>query len=221
MDPGVIGLVSGRPDRRAYPFPCEIKGQRRRLLHPCRLEAMRRLHLIVEPVLGGPLVDGVEQPALLQVGQGALVTERAGKLCLAFREPGERAHEPHPQIGERVEIQRGPLWRPDQLGRRNPPCAHDVVDLVVSLVVQTGAVHPPQDVLAAVGARPCGHARPPRASPAARSGAPRPRSERPSRTRPPPAHRHRVAPRAACNPSVSRTQWRQGAPPRQAESSAG
>ena len=114
---------------------------------------MRQLHLIVEPVLGGPLVDGVKQPALFQVGEGALVAERAGELCLAVREPGERAHEPHPQIGECVEIQRAPLRRPDQLGRRNPPCADDVVDLVVSLVVQPGAVHPPQDVLAAIDAR--------------------------------------------------------------------
>ena len=54
---------------------------------------------------------------------------------------------------ERVEIQRRALRRADELRRRQPPRARQVVDLVVALVPHAGGVHPPQHVAAAIGPR--------------------------------------------------------------------
>ena len=52
---------------------------------------------------------------------------------------------------ERVEVEVRPVGRADELGRRDVPRAHQVVDLVVALVEPADPVQPPHDVAAAVG----------------------------------------------------------------------
>ena len=111
---------------------------------------MRRLHLAIEAVASDPLVDYVEQPAQLQVGEGALVAKRSRELRLPVRNSDEAAHQANASIGECIQIQGGSFRGPDQLGRGGPARPFDVVDLVVPFVMEPGSTHPPQDVLAAI-----------------------------------------------------------------------
>ncbi len=55
--------------------------------------------------------------------------------------------------GEGVQVQGRALRRADQLRRRQPSRAREVVDLVVALIPDTGRVHPPQHVAAPIGPR--------------------------------------------------------------------
>ena len=79
-------------------------------------------------------------------------------LASATREQGDPvAHrsEPtddlHADLTERVEIDRAPLGRADQLRRRDVAGPDQIVDLVVALVEHAGGVHPPEDVAPAIG----------------------------------------------------------------------
>ena len=54
---------------------------------------------------------------------------------------------------ERVEIERRPLGRADELRRRQPARARQVVDLVVALVPDARGLHPPEHVAAAIRPR--------------------------------------------------------------------
>ena len=111
------------------------------------------LELGVEPVLGRPLVDRVEQPAELEIGQRAHVAQRPRELRPPVADPGESADETDPDRRQRVEIERRPRRCADDLQRREPPHPDDVVDLVVALVHHAGVVHPALDVAAPVDAR--------------------------------------------------------------------
>ena len=114
---------------------------------------MRRIDLAIDRVLARPLVDRVEKPTELQVGEGALVAQRARELCLAlFADSGELADELHADVGERVEVDRAAIRRAGELERRQAAHADHVVDVGVHLVVQPGDVHPPLDVHASVHA---------------------------------------------------------------------
>src|SRR3954447_6237219 len=80
LDPGIVRAEAGRPDDGRDPATAEGQVEARRLLDPGRREAVRGLDLAVEAVLGHPPVDGIEQPSRLEVGQGALVAQRAREL---------------------------------------------------------------------------------------------------------------------------------------------
>ena len=67
--------------------------------------------------------------------------------------PAEPPTMLHADRRERVEVDRAPLGRADQLRRRKVAGADEVVDLVVALVEDAGGVHPPEDVAAPVGPR--------------------------------------------------------------------
>ena len=57
------------------------------------------------PLLAREAVDDVEQPAELEVGQRALVRQRAGELQPAVIDAGETADQPDAAVAERIEIQ--------------------------------------------------------------------------------------------------------------------
>ena len=115
---------------------------------------MRRWHRVVDAIGGCPLVDGVEEPAELQVGELALVPQRSRELELGAPHPRHATDQLHPDVGQRVEVEGGPFGRARQLHRWHPPGPHDVVHLVVALVEHTGRLHPPVDVPPAVHPRP-------------------------------------------------------------------
>ncbi len=69
------------------------------------------------------------------------------------RTAAQRPTSSTPRSVERVEVEGRALGRADQLRRRKPAGAGQVVDLVVPLVPDAGPVHPPEHVAAAVGAR--------------------------------------------------------------------
>ena len=116
-----------------------------------RREPLRRVG--VDPGRVGPGVEGVEQPAQLEVGQRAHVGQRPGELRHPVADAGEPADQPHPERGQRVEVEGRPLRRADQLHRRQVAGPEQVRNLVVALVEQARRVHPPQDVPAPVGPR--------------------------------------------------------------------
>ena len=94
VEPGVVGAEAGRPDDRLDRAAGEIEAERRRLGHDRRREPVRRRHRVVDAVGRRPLVDGVEQPAELEVGELALVAQRPGELRAAVadrRRAGRRA----------------------------------------------------------------------------------------------------------------------------------
>ncbi len=77
VEPRVVGTEASRPDDRLDLTPCQVETERRRLLDPCRIEAMRWLDLTIDRVAGSPLVDRVEEPSELQVRERALIAQRA------------------------------------------------------------------------------------------------------------------------------------------------
>ncbi len=98
-------------------------------------------------------VDGVEQPAELEVGERADVGQRPGELGDAVAHPGEPADDPHPVGPEGVEVE-GAVGA-DELERGEVARPDEVVDLVPALVEDAEHVEPPEDVAPAVAA---GHA---------------------------------------------------------------
>ncbi len=95
----------------------------------------------------------VEQALHLQVGEREHVAQAAREQRPAVADRGEPADQRDAHRGERVEIERGPLGRADELRRRQTTGPRQVVDLVVALVPEPGGVHPPQHVAAAIRAR--------------------------------------------------------------------
>ena len=138
-----------------------------------------------------PLVERVEQPIHLQVGQRELIAEPAREQRPAVAHRGQPADDLDAGRAERVEVERRALRRADQLRRRQPPGARQVVDLVVALVPDTRGVHPPQHVAAAIGPRQPHVLADRRASPAGRSGGFHRPAARRWRTRRRPARRLR------------------------------
>ena len=153
VQPAVIGPEARRPHDRADLAAAQVELQPRRRRHPRRLEPFRRPELGVAPAGQRPLVEGVEQAPQLEVGEREHVAQAAGEQRAAVPDHRPPAHQLDAQRGERVEVERRPLGRPDQLGRGQPPGPGEVVHLVVPLVPHARGVHPPQHVTPAVDAR--------------------------------------------------------------------
>ncbi len=100
-----------------------------------------------------PLVEAIEQPVHLQIGQPADVGQRAGELGDAVADRRQASDDAHAAIGQRVEVDRPVLGRPDQLRRRQVAGADEIVHLVVALAEHTGRLHPPAHVATAVRPR--------------------------------------------------------------------
>ena len=111
---------------------------------------MRRIDRVAHAVLRGPLVERVQQPVLLEVGELAQIAQRSGELGLAVPNAGQPAHELHPERRERVQVDVPAVGIAGDLERGKGAGAPQVLDLVVALVVQARRVHPPLDVPAAV-----------------------------------------------------------------------
>ena len=153
VEPAVVRTKAGRPDDRPDLAAAQIELQPRRRRHAGRLEALGRADVGVAAVRARPLVERVEQALHLEIGEREHVAQAAREQRAAVAHRGEPADELDADRAERVEIERGPLRRADELRRRQPARARQVVDLVVALVPHAGRVHPPQHVAAAIGAR--------------------------------------------------------------------
>src|SRR5262249_14722511 len=89
LQPGGGGPEARRPDDRPDLAAGQIQTQRGRLRNRSRFEAVRRRRAVVQTVGARPLVDRVEQPTELEIGQLALVPQRSRELRVAVTNPGE------------------------------------------------------------------------------------------------------------------------------------
>src|SRR5688572_7062091 len=78
LQPGVVGAKPRRPDDGPDSGTAEIEPEWRRCFYARRLGPMRRIDRAVHAVLRGPLVERVQQPVLLEVGQLAEIAQRPG-----------------------------------------------------------------------------------------------------------------------------------------------
>ena len=147
----MVGAEAGGPHDRADAPPAQIELERSGCAPWRRSTDGRSTRRRRAP---RPLVEPVEQAVQLEVGQPAGVGERRPRTARRRRATApSRPTTSTPELGERVEVERAPLGRADQLRRRDVAGADEVVDLVVALVEHAGGVHPPEDVAPAVGAR--------------------------------------------------------------------
>ena len=149
VEPGIVGPEPRRPEHTADRAVVEPQVEPGRVRHAGRRKAFGRRDALGARVLG-PFVDGVEQPAHLQVGQRAVIGQPAREQRLAVADGGELADDLDPGIAERVQVEAGMVPRPGQLQRGHPAGALDVVDLGPELVQHAGRVHPPLDVAPAI-----------------------------------------------------------------------
>jgi hypothetical protein len=80
-------------------------------------ETVRRRELLVEAARSGPVVGAGWEAVHLQVGEGAGVAERPGELGHPVGDAAEAADHADPLRGERVQVGRGWLGGPGELGR--------------------------------------------------------------------------------------------------------
>ena len=121
--------------------------------HARGLEPVRRRRRRPPRLTAGPFVERIQQPLHLEVGEREQVAQPAREERPPVAHGGEPADDLHADVAERVEVERRALRRAHELRRRQPAGAGQVVDLVVALVPHARAIHPPQHVAAAVGAR--------------------------------------------------------------------
>src|SRR5581483_10117311 len=151
--PRVIGAVPGRPDDRANLAAAKVELEPRRTRHRRRREALGGRDLGVPALCVGPLVEEVEQPLQLQVREGEHVPQAAGEERPAVTDgrPATDGLDAHRH--QRVQVERRAFGRAGELRRGEPARTLEILELVVTLVPNTGRVHPPQDVAAAIRSR--------------------------------------------------------------------
>ncbi len=153
VQPAVVRPVPRRPHDRTELARGEVCLRPRRAGEPGRREPLG----IAEPAVATgrerPLVEGVEQPGQLQIGQGEHVAQTSGEQRPAVAHRGPAADHLYAESRQRVQVERRPFRCAGQLRRRQPPGTFEVVDLAVALRPDTGRIHPPQHVAAAVQAR--------------------------------------------------------------------
>ena len=153
VEPLVVGLEPRGPDDRSDLAAAEVEPEPRRLRDLRRGKALGSADLGVLPCGVSPLVERVQQPLHLQIGQRADVAQAAGEQCAAVTDGRQAAHEVDAHRRQRVQVERRSLGRADQLGRREPPRPLEILDLVVALIPHAGGIHPPEDVAAAIRSR--------------------------------------------------------------------
>ena len=153
VQPAVIGPRPRGPDNRTDFAALQIEAERRRGRQLGGREALRRADLGIACVIARPLVERVQHPLHLQVRQRELIAQAAREQRAAVAHGRQPADQLHAGGAQRIQIERDALGRADQLRRRQPARALQIVDLVVALVPQARVLHPPQHVAAAVGAR--------------------------------------------------------------------
>ena len=111
----MVRLEAGGPDHASNSFPGEVQYQVRRIGNARGLRPFRRLRHAIKTVAGGPLVEGVEKTALLEIRQGALVGERTGELGPSVGDACKTSHQPHAIRCQRVEVETAPRDAADKL----------------------------------------------------------------------------------------------------------
>src|SRR5262249_11418579 len=141
VEPAVLGPIAGRPHDRSDLAGSEVELQSGRSRHLRRREALRN-----RAPVPGPLVERVQQPFHLQVGERAHVPAPAGEERSTVADGRPPTDELDAHRRQRVEVERRPFVRADELRRREPPRALEIVELVVPLIPDARSVHPPEDV---------------------------------------------------------------------------
>ena len=134
-------------------FSAQVEVQPHRPGRACRLESLGSLDLALTALRPSPVVERIQQTFELEVCERKYIAQAAGEQHLAVTDGGGAAHQLDAHLGERVEIERRPLWGPDELRGGEPPGPREVVDLVVALIPHARGVHPPENVTPPVGAR--------------------------------------------------------------------
>ncbi len=104
-------------------------------------------------VIAAPSVERIEQPAHLQIGKRELIGEPSGEERAAVTNSRQPADDLDSRSSQNVKVERRVLGRADELRRRQPPGALEIVDLIVTLAPDAGGFHPPEHIAAAVVAR--------------------------------------------------------------------
>ena len=149
---GQVRAVAGRPDDRVDPAGDRAAPTARRVRHLGRREPLRRLGVDIPARSAQASRVSSSRPSLRSASAHTLGSDPEN-CAVPSRMPGEPPDQPHPEPAQRVEVERRPLRRADQLHRRQVARPYQVRHLVVALVEQARRVHPPQDVAAPVGAR--------------------------------------------------------------------
>ena len=154
VQPAVVGPEAGGPHDRSDPAVAQIELQRRRIRHARRLEPLRRRRRRRRARSAAAHSSNVSSSrSILRSASANRLRSPPEKSARPSRTAGKPADDLHAHRAERVEIERRALGRAHQLRRRQPARARQIVDLVVALVPHARAVHPPQHVAAAIGAR--------------------------------------------------------------------
>ena len=131
----------------------ERQPKRRCRIDARRLGAVHRIQLAVKIVRRRPLVEHLQQPVQLEVGQLAQVAQRTRELQGAVADAGHASDDAHADRAQRVEVDVAPVGIAGNLERRQVARPVEVLHVVVQLVIHARGVHPPQDVAASIGAR--------------------------------------------------------------------
>ncbi len=99
VEPRVVGAEPRRPDDRADLAAAEIEREPRRLRHLGRGEALAG-------VASGPLVEPVEQPLQLEVGQGEDVSQATREERASVADGCQAPDQLDAERGQRVQIER-------------------------------------------------------------------------------------------------------------------
>src|SRR5258705_6804053 len=95
VQPRIVRAKTGPPDDGADRTAGEIQSQWRGIFHVRRRKAARSFDLAVEAVFARPGVDGIEQPAHLEIGEGALIAQGTRELDLAVADTRKPTDETH------------------------------------------------------------------------------------------------------------------------------
>ena len=153
VDPAVVGAVARWPRR---PCGCRRAGGRSRSAATGRRVGSKRSGRSTSPSRPVSVAHSSRVASsrfILRSASVHVLGNDPENWATPSRSRPEPADDPDPGVPQRVEVDRTPLRGADQLGRGEVADADEVVDLVVPLVEDAGAVGPPEDVAAAVGPR--------------------------------------------------------------------
>ena len=150
VDPAVIRAVAGGPDHGADAR--RAGGRSRSVGDGMRVGAKRsgRSTSSSMPALVAHSSKVASSRFILRSASAHVLGNDPENWATPSRSRPSRPTIRTPAITQRVEVDRAPLRRADQLGRGEMAGADDVVELVVPLVEDAGRVGPPEDVAAAV-----------------------------------------------------------------------
>ena len=171
VEPAVVRAEAGRPDDRADLAAAQVELEPRRRRARASARSARAAPTSASRRASRAHSSNVSSSrSILRSASANMLRSPPENSARPSRTAASRPTSSTPSAVERVEVERRALGRADQLRRRQPAGARQVVDLVVALVPDAGRVHPPQHVAAAIRPRQPHVLADRRASPAGPSG---------------------------------------------------